>query len=348
MKILITGNLGYVGSVLTKNLRKRYPEAELIGFDAGYFARNLTTPLHTPEVYLDKQVYGDVRSFPAEILDGVDTVIQLAAVSNDPIGNKFEEITLDVNHKAVVDIAKKAKERGVKRVVFASSCSVYGIADKDARSESSDVNPLTAYARSKVFSERDLKPLADDNFMVTCLRFATACGMSQRLRLDLVLNDFVAGASATDQITILSDGSPWRPLINVHDMSRALMWGHERSTDAGGNYLVVNTGSNRWNYQIRDLAYSIKESLPHVDVSINQNALPDKRSYKVDFGLYEKLAPQHQPEYELEQTIKDLSDGLKAMDFNDPDFRESDLIRLHVVNKLIEQKVIDQNLFVIR
>ena len=348
MKILITGNLGYVGSVLTKTLRKTYPQAELVGYDAGYFSRNLTTPLHTPEVYLDSQIYGDVRMFPKELLEGVDTVIQLAAVSNDPIGNKFEEITLDVNYKAVVDIAEKAKEKGVRRVVFASSCSVYGIAQDAARSETSDVNPLTAYAKSKVFAERELEPLADENFTVTCLRFATACGMSDRLRLDLVLNDFVAGASTSDQITILSDGSPWRPLINTNDMARALIWGHERNKAAGGDFLVVNTGSNGWNYQIKDLAYSIRDILPHVDVSINQNALPDKRSYRVDFGMFEKLAPEHQPQYDLEHTIQDLVTGLEAMDFKDQNFRESDLIRLQVVNKLLEQKVIDRDLFVIK
>ena len=347
MKIIITGNLGYVGSVLTKALREKYPEAELIGYDTGYFSRNLTASIHTPEIYLDKQVYGDVRKFPAELLEGVDTVIQLAAISNDPIGNKFESITLRVNHEAVVDIARKARDRGVKRVVFASSCSVYGIAEEDARTENSQVNPLTAYARSKVFAERDLRELASKDFMVTCLRFATACGMSDRLRLDLVLNDFVAGAFASEEITILSDGSPWRPLINVNDMARALIWGHERGAGNGDDFLVVNTGSNAWNYQIRDLAFSIREILPHVQVSINQHALPDKRSYRVDFSLFEKLAPDHQPDHDLERTIRDLVKGLEAMEFSDRNFRESDLIRLQVINKLLKEKVIDDELYVI-
>ncbi|MFH0758086.1 MAG: SDR family oxidoreductase, partial [Bacteroidota bacterium] len=293
MKILITGNQGYVGSVLVKALRRQYPDSELVGYDAGFFARNLTSRLYAPEIYLNHQYYGDVRNFPAHLLKGVDAVVQLAAISNDPIGNKFEEVTFDVNHRAVVDIAKKAKDQGVKRIIFASSCSVYGIADQAARSEQSDVNPLTAYAKSKVRSEKDLEPLADENMAVTCLRFATACGMSDRLRLDLVLNDFVAGAYTAEEITILSDGSPWRPLINVKDMARAIIWGIERNTGKGGNFLTVNTGSNVWNYQIKELAYGISSVLPHVKVSIDQNALPDKRSYKVDFGLFEKLAPGH-------------------------------------------------------
>ena len=194
MKILITGNLGYVGSELTKTLRSAYPQATLVGYDSGFFAKQLTSKVLSPEVYLDEQIYGDVRNFPEEILKGVDTVVQLAAISNDPIGNKFEQVTFEVNHEAVVDIARKAKSQGVKRVVFASSCSVYGFAEDDARTESSEVNPLTAYAKSKVRSERDLESLASDDFIVTCLRFATACGMSDRLRLDLVLHDFLAGA----------------------------------------------------------------------------------------------------------------------------------------------------------
>jgi len=202
MKILITGNLGYVGSELVKLLRKTYPKAELIGFDIGYFSKNITNRDTAPEIYLDTQYYGDVRKFPDALLNGVDAVVQLAAISNDPIGNKFENVTLEVNYESVINIAKKAKKAGVKKIIFASSCSVYGFAEEDARTEESSVNPLTAYAKSKVLAERDLEPLAGDDFTVTCLRFATACGMSDRLRLDLVLNDFVAGAISSGVINI--------------------------------------------------------------------------------------------------------------------------------------------------
>ena len=170
MKILITGNLGYVGSELVKELRKKYPDAVLVGYDIGFFAKPLTNKLFAPEIYIDQQIYGDVRTFPEEILEGVDTVVQLAAISNDPIGNKFEEVTLAVNHKAVVDIAEKAKKKGVKSIVFASSCSVYGFAEEAARTEASEVNPLTAYAKSKVRAEKDLEALASDNFKITCLK----------------------------------------------------------------------------------------------------------------------------------------------------------------------------------
>ncbi len=344
MKILITGNLGYVGSELVKLLRKKYPTAELIGYDIGYFAKQITNIDIAPEIYIDRQYYGDVRQFPEQILESVDAVVQLAAISNDPIGNKFEKVTLDINYEAVIDIARKAKKMGVKKTIFASSCSVYGFAEGNARTESSEVNPLTAYAKSKVFAERDLEPLADDKFQVTCFRFATACGMSDRLRLDLVLNDFVAGAIASKEINIMSDGSPWRPLINVRDMGRAITWGIERDASNGGNYLVINTGSNIWNYQVKDLAFATQKILPNVNVSINKDAQPDKRSYRVSFDLFEKMAENYTPIHSLEQSIKDLYDGLNQISFDDVNYRQSRLIRLFVVNELLSKGIINNNL----
>lgn len=348
MKILVTGNLGYVGSELVKELRKTYPDAVLIGYDIGFFAGNLTNKINAPEIYIDQQIYGDVRDFPEELLEGADTVVQLAAISNDPIGNKFEKVTLDVNYKAVIDIAKKAKKKKVTNIVFASSCSVYGFAEEDARRETSEVNPLTAYAKSKVYAEKDLEHLADNNFKITCLRFATACGLSDRLRLDLVLNDFVAGAISSNEISILSDGTPWRPLINVRDMARAIIWAHERDPSDGGNFLTVNTGSNQWNYQVKELAFEINKILAEVDVSINKDAQPDKRSYKVSFDKFKELAPDNQPKYDLKNTISDLIDGLSDINFKDKNFRQSRLIRLFVVNELLEKGILDKNLRLIK
>jgi nucleoside-diphosphate-sugar epimerase len=348
MKILITGNLGYVGPILVQELRKYYPKATLIGFDIGYFSKNLTTPLLSPDAFLDIQYFGDVRNFPAEYLNGVDTVVHLAAISNDPIGNRFEDVTLDINYRATLDIAEKAKRQGVKNFVFASSCSVYGFAESDARTENSSVNPLTAYAKSKVLSEEGLSKIASDNFKVTCLRFATACGISERLRLDLVLNDFVAGAITSGEITILSDGTPWRPLINVKDMARGIRWAHERNVSEGGNFLIVNTGSGEWNYQVKELAEAIKETLPQTKVSINKDAQPDKRSYRVDFSLFKSLASDHQPVYDLKTTIGELIDGLKSINFTNKDFRNSDLIRLYVINDLKAKSLIDNELRVVQ
>ena len=344
MKILITGNLGYVGPGVVKEFRKHYPDAEILGFDIGYFARYITSNKIAPESYLNAQHYGDVRQFPYHLLNGVDTVVVLAAISNDPIGNKYEDATLDINYKSAVEIAKRAKEAGVKNYVFASSCSVYGAAGDEARKENSEVNPLTAYAKSKVFAENDLSKLADKNFTVTCLRFATACGMSERLRLDLVVNDFVAGAITSGEINILSDGSPWRPLINVLDMARAIRWAHERKSSQGGDFLIVNTGSDEWNYRIKELALKVQSILPDTKVSINENAQPDRRSYRVDFSLFKKLAPDHQPVHNLERTIKDLICGFQEIDFKIGNFRNSDFMRLNVISKLAANGTIDQHL----
>jgi len=348
MKILITGNLGYVGPGLVQEFRKAYPHSTLIGYDIGYFSKNLTTPFLSPDAFLDIQYFGDVRNFPEEYLKGVDTVVHLAAISNDPIGNRFEEVTLDINYKATLDIAEKAKRQGVRSFVFASSCSVYGFAESDARTETSSVNPLTAYAKSKVLSEEGLSKIADDHFKVTCLRFATACGISERLRLDLVLNDFVAGAITAGEITILSDGTPWRPLINVKDMARAIRWAHERSVSEGGEFLVVNTGSDEWNYQVKELALAIKETLPEIKVSINKDAQPDKRSYRVDFSLFRSLAPDFQPIYDLQTTIDQLIEGLQGINFSNKNFRNSDLIRLFVINDLKAKNFIDAELRIVQ
>jgi nucleoside-diphosphate-sugar epimerase len=345
MKILITGNMGYVGPAVNRQFRASRPEAELVGFDMGYFGNCVTSPGALPECLLNIQYFGDMRSFPSDILEGVDAVIHLAGISNDPMGNKFENVTFDINHLASVELAKKAKARGVKALVFASSCSMYGSADDRPKKESDPLNPLTAYAKSKVSTELDLQPLASNDFKVTCLRFSTACGMSERLRLDLVLNDFVAGAFTSERITILSDGTPWRPLINIKDMARAIDWAIDRDTSAGGAFLAVNVGSDEWNYQVKDLAKAVAGAVPGVEVSINPNAQPDKRSYRVDFGLFKRLAPNHQPQVDLKTTIRELWDGLTALRFKDADFRNSHYMRLKVLDYLREQGSLDENLY---
>jgi nucleoside-diphosphate-sugar epimerase len=344
MKIIIAGNLGYVGPSVTAQLRSSFPDAELIGFDIGYFAHCLANPYASPEVKLNMQVFGDIRKFPAKILKDVYAVLDLAAISNDPMGNVYEEITMDVNYRSAVNLAKLAKEYGVKKFVYASSCSMYGAASEYPKKETDEVNPLTAYARSKIAAEKELEPLADDHFTVTCLRFATACGFTNRLRLDLVLNDFVAGALVNKEIGILSDGTPWRPMINTKDMARAFEWGILREKERGGSFLAINTGSNEWNNQIKPLADAVAEQIPGVKVSINPEAPPDKRSYRVNFDLFRELAPDHQPIHDLPSTIAELKKNLLEMEFNDPNFRESKLIRLKVLSFLKEKRMINNNL----
>ena len=331
MKVLITGNLGYVGPVVVRYLRRTHPNARLIGFDSAFFALSTTGATILPERFLDEQHFGDVREIPESLLEGLDAVIHLAAVSNDPMGNKFERVTEDVNYRASVELGKKARKAGVSHFVFASSCSVYGFAPSAPRKESDELNPLTAYARSKVNTEKGLAEIRDNNMIVTSLRFATACGMSDRLRLDLVLNDFVACALAHGEISVLSDGSPWRPLIDVRDMARAIEWGIVREASAGGGFLALNVGSDDRNYQIKDLSSAVAEAIPGTTVKINKTAQPDTRSYKVDFSLFASLAKNHQPQVTLRQSIDMLAKGLRSMSFADPDFRNSAYIRLKVL-----------------
>ena len=343
-KILITGNMGYVGPVLVRHLRKSIPDAVLIGLDTGYFANCITGSEILPECRVDLQCFADMRLFPEDILDGVNAVVHLAGISNDPIGSLFEQATFDINYRASVDLAAKSKARGVGALVFASSCSMYGAADDAPRTEDSPLNPLTAYAKSKVLAEGDLRGMADGAFKVTSLRFSTACGMSDRLRLDLVLNDFVAGAMASGRITILSDGTPWRPLINVTDMARAIEWAIQRNPADGGDFLAVNVGSDGWNYQVKELAEAVAAVIAGVEVSINRDAQPDKRSYKVSFGLFRELAPDHQPQRDLRRSIEDLRDGLESMGFSDSNFRNSDYMRLKVLSKLLGLGLLDSDL----
>lgn len=344
MKILITGNLGYVGPGVIQRIRDSFPDAFLIGYDVGYFAGCISNPDRLPETYLNLQFYADLRRFPEAVLEGVDAVVHLAAISNDPIGNLFEDVTTAINHHAGIELARQAKQFGVKRFVFASSCSMYGTADDTARTEDSQLKPLTAYARSKVTTENDLKRMADDDFLVTSLRFSTACGWSDRLRLDLVLNDFVACAVTSGEITILSDGTPWRPLINVKDMGRAIEWAATRDDKNGGAFLAVNVGSDEWNYQVKDLAEAVAKVIPNTKISINKDAQPDKRSYKVGFELFRKLAPKHQPQVDLIESIRELKEGLERIRFNNADFRNSDFMRLKHLTRLQKLGLINDKL----
>jgi len=331
MRVLIIGNMGYVGSVLTNFLVSEHAGVELIGYDTGFFGHTLTGAVALPELRLTRQYFGDVREFPDDLLYGIDAVVHLAAISNDPMGKEFEAVTAAINRDASVHIARAAAEKGVKRFVFASSCSMYGSAEGGPRKESDPTNPLTAYAHSKIGAEDDLRGSDLKGMVFTSLRFATACGMSDRLRLDLVLNDLVACAVTSGEITVLSDGSPWRPLIDVEDMSRAISWAIRRPSDNGGAWLAVNAGSSENNYQVRDLAKAVACRVPGTKVSVNTNAPSDKRSYRVDFSLFKKLAPDALPKVSLDQSIERLLEGFERMKFSDKDFRNSSYVRLNAL-----------------
>jgi len=337
--------MGYVGPPLVSHLRRTLGDVHLTGLDSGFFGHCLTGATALPEHRLDRQAFRDVRDIREEDLEGADAVVHLAAVSNDPMGNKFETVTDEINHVSSARIARVAMEAGVKRFVFASSCSMYGAAEGGPRKETDALNPLTAYARSKVATEKALEALSlRAQNVVTSLRFSTACGMSDRLRLDLVLNDFVACALSSGEITVLSDGSPWRPLIDVKDMALAIEWALTRSPEQGGHSVAVNVGSDDWNYQVRDLAKAVAQAVPGTRVAINEAAPPDKRSYRVDFSLYRELAPKHQPRVSLEQAIEELKAGLLGINFRDTDFRSSQFMRLKVLESHISGGRLDNSL----
>ena len=345
MKILITGNLGYVGSVLVDYLRRKYHDIYILGYDIGYFAHCLNENDFLPEVNCDQQYYGDIRNFPEELLTGIDAVVHLSAISNDPMGKEFEDVTFKINLEASIDLAKKASYKGVKNFIFASSCSVYGSASDIPKSENDPTDPLTAYAISKINFENELKTISNESKMiVTCLRFATACGYSKRLRLDLVLNDFVSSAIFNGEINVLSDGSPWRPLIDVKDMSLAIDWASKRGIESGGQFLYVNTGSNKNNFQVKELASLVKNLLPNIKININTNALPDKRSYKVDFSLFEKLAPEYTPKININQSIIELIEGVSKLNKNFENFRDSEYMRLNTLRSHIKANRLNKDL----
>ena len=344
MRVLITGNLGYIGPVLHRVLLSLYPGIEIIGYDTGFFGHCQTNAQFIPEHGVSIQYLADVRDISSAILEGVDAIVHLAAVSNDPMGSEFEAITADINRGASVRLARLAAIAGVKHFVFASSCSMYGQAEGAARKETDQTNPLTAYARSKIGVESDLQKVDLKGMVFTSLRFATACGWSSRLRLDLVLNDFVACAISTGQISILSDGTPWRPLIDVEDMSRAIAWALARERNNGGQFLAVNAGMNEGNYQVKQLAEAVATQIAGTTISINQDAPPDKRSYSVDFSLFKALAPNHQPQVPLEMSIVRLRDGLLGMRFADKEFRESSYMRLNTLRQHIKHNRVGANL----
>lgn len=333
---MVTGNMGYVGAVLSRTLRKHIPGALLVGYDAGFFAHCLTNTETLPESACDVQHFSDIRDISIELLSDIDAVVHLAAISNDLMGSRYAQVTREINEDASVRLAGLAAKSGVRSFVFASSCSVYGTTEGDPRRENDPLSPLTAYARSKVGTERRLATMDLGSMTATCLRFATACGMSDRLRLDLVLNDFVASALASREITVLSDGTPWRPLIDVEDMSRAIAWAVQRRWQSGGQLLCLNAGADIWNYQVKELAEAVAAAIPGTRVNINRSAPPDKRSYRVDFSRFAALAPDYVPYVTLQQSIGRLRTGLEGMGFSDVDFRNSQFVRLKTLERHID------------
>ena len=340
-KVLIIGNMGYVGSELVKYLKKR--KVYVDGLDTGFFSSNINAKV-SPEINLNKQIFKDVRSINKDDLLGYDAVVYLAAISNDPMGQEFKNQTIDINYKSALKIARLSKKIKIKRFIFASSCSVYGDSASEVKSESSQLNPLTTYAESKALGEKDLSKLADKTFIVTSLRFATACGISDRMRLDLVVNDFTANAILNNKIVLLSKGNAYRPFISVHDMCRAFEWAVQRSTFNGGAFCTVNVGNKNLNMKVISLAKSVS-LITNSKIIISSDAQPDKRSYRVSYDKYYSLAKNYLPKDGMKLITNKLIKLFSENNFLDPNFRNTDMIRLKHLNRLIKSKKINKDLF---
>jgi nucleoside-diphosphate-sugar epimerase len=325
MKILLTGSRGYIGSVMAPFLVRA--GHEVVGVDTDLYRRSSFGEWKDT---IETRVK-DVRSLEARDLAGFDAVIHLAALSNDPLGDLNPQLTYDINHLASVRLAALAKEAGVPRFAFASSCSNYGAAGDAPVNEESELNPVTAYGESKVRVERDVIKLADDSFSPTFLRCATAYGVSPRLRFDIVLNNLVAWAFTSGKVMLKSDGSPWRPIVHIEDISRAflavLSVPRERV-----HAQAFNIGRNDQNYRIREIAEIVKETVPGCEIAFADDAGPDKRNYRADFSKVAGLLPEFQPQWDARKGAKQLHDayraiGLELSDFEGPRYRRIDQIK---------------------
>jgi nucleoside-diphosphate-sugar epimerase len=325
MRVLITGHKGYIGSVMTPMLVDE--GFDVVGLDSDIFE---DCAFSDPIIEIP-EVRKDIRDIELEDLTGFDTVIHLAAISNDPIGNLNPQLTYEINHLGSVRLARLAKEAGVRQFLFSSSCSMYGAAGNEPLTEEADFNPVTPYAHSKVLVERDVAMMAGDRFSPTFLRNATAYGASPRLRFDLVLNNLVAHAYTTGLVYLMSDGSPWRPVVHIQDISLAFIAVLKAPRQTVHNQ-AFNVGVNSENYRVRELAEIVEQVVPDCRIEIAPGAGPDKRNYRVDFSKIERELPGFKPAWTAWRGADELYEAyqqvaLQQVDFEGPRFKRIDHIK---------------------
>jgi nucleoside-diphosphate-sugar epimerase len=324
MKIFATGHRGYIGAHVVDVLKLE--GHTVIGCDIGLFEGCNWEPLVAP----DRELVKDIRKVEAQDLDGCDCVVHLAAISNDPMGEMNAQLTFDVNRDASIHLAEIAKRAGVPRFLFAGSCSIYGKGEKLDLDENDPLNPLTAYARSKIETEQAVSKLADKSFTPVYLRNATAYGHSPMLRIDLVVNNLLGSAMSYGEIRIQSDGSPWRPLIHCRDIARAFAAFAKAPKEIVHN-AAVNVGGNAENYQVRDVGDQVRRLIPSANVVYTGEVGTDPRNYRVNFDLLSRLLPDFKLQYRLETGMEELHRKMVEHDFGKADFEGDRFVRLRTL-----------------
>ena len=328
--VLITGHNGYIGPHMIEVLRNK-GGFNIFGCDINLFSDAAWRELPVPDV----EWIMDFRDLTEQDLAQIDTVVHLAAISNDPMGELNPEITLNINAKGSVEFANRCKKAGVRKFLMSSSCSIYGKSDKMDMIETDDTEPLTTYAKSKIYVEEHLYNLGSDDFCVSFLRNSTAYGDSPNLRIDLVVNNFLACAVARNELRIMSDGTPWRPLIHCRDIANAFSLFVDAPYDLI-NKQVVNIGANDQNFQVSDVADIAQVLFPGCTIKFTGEAVNDSRDYKVNFDKFYEMFPNFSLEYSLETGMKELASRLIDFDFSEQDFDGDQFVRLKMIAKKLE------------
>jgi nucleoside-diphosphate-sugar epimerase len=336
MRVLITGHEGYIGAVLTPFVASA--GHDVVGLDTRWFGDCGFGPQPAATPALDR----DLRAVEVDDLHGFDAIIHLAGISNDPVGDLNPQCTYDVNHHASVRLARLAKQAGVPRFVFSSSCSLYGSAGEDYVDETAAFNPVTPYGESKILVEQDVALLADDDFSPTFLRNATVYGMSSRLRADLVVNNLTGFAFLQGEVLLMSDGTPWRPLVHVQDVSRAFLACLEAPREVVHGQ-AFNVGSTKENYRIRQVAEIVKDVVPGSRVAFGKGAGADIRDYRVDCGKFARTFPQAVPQWTVRRGVEELYDGYQRYGLTAEDFSQR-FVRIARIKRLLAEGRLDDHL----